>query len=199
MKTLTDLEREQLIHIYDPQKAHEYYLRRRHLKGRKHASPQEIASEKQGAVAVATSKHAKKTKTKVTGPRAEQRKKLAAAISNLQSKLTQLEALIRQKEQEANSANQKSQARKERKTKAKNAPKTAAEKAKVTRQNKQYRQQHQQKLKTQRQHRSKTSDGASGGGKGSAVSAAPPLSELKNLAVKVRGQIAVAKQKLAAL
>jgi hypothetical protein len=190
MKPLTDLEREELIHQYDPAKAHEYYLRTRQLKGRKPAVLE----------AVPTPKH-KQAKATVNH-RAHQRKALSALINTLQVKLQKLDALIKQREQEEASTNRKHKARKERAAKEHLKPKTAAEKAKIKRDNKQYRDKHKQALKTKaRQNHTKSGKSASGSASGSASAATHKhsLSELKNLAIRVRGQIQVAKQKLAAL
>lgn len=185
MKPLTDLQREELIHQYDPVKAHEYYMRIRQLKGRKH-----------GSVKV-TPKHVHNDNS----ARAKQRQELSAAIATLQDRLQKLEALIKRREQEEASSNKKRMAKKERAAKEHNKPKTVAEKAKINRHNKQYRDAHKQTLKNKaKQHRSK-SGGGSSGHKVAATNtySKPSLNQLKNLAVKVRGQIQVAKQKLAAL
>ncbi len=187
MKPLTDLEREQLMHQYDPVKAHEYYLRTRELTGRKRGNDSGFALKP------------KHTRAEIAASaRARQRKELSAAINNLQARLQKLEALIKQRAHEEASVNRKSKAKKERAAKEHTKPKTAAEKAKIARENEKYRDKHKQKLKSA----SKKSDGKSGGGSSrnaSKTSSKHSLSELKSLATKVRGQIEVAKHKLAAL
>jgi hypothetical protein len=117
--------------------------------------------------------------------------------TNLTKKLHQLEQLIQRKEA-ALKRNAKSTAKKERSTKDKNKPQTAAEKAKAARDATQYRKKHHQELKT----KAKRDSGKSGGGSSSKKTDKPKdmhIADLKALATKVRGQIAVAKHKLAAL
>lgn len=184
MKPLTDLEREQLIHMYDAAKAHEYYLRTRELKGRKPGTAQPKPKHTRAQIAA--------------GARARQRKELAAAINNLQARLQKLEDLIRQRGQEEASVNRKSKAKKERAAKEHTKPKSAAEKAKTNRENRKYRDKHKQKLKSTSKRSGAKSGGGSSGGS-AATAKKHSLSELKSLATKVRGQIQVAKQKLAAL
>ena len=181
MKPLTDLEREQLIHMYDPVKAHEYYMRTRKLKGRKPGSGQPKPTPKASPV----------------NSRAKQRQALSAAIKLMESKLQDLEALIKKKEHEEASSNRKSKAKRERAAKEHTKPKTAAEKAKQARENKKYRDKHKQKLKSDA--KSKSGGGSSRGKSSATDSSNKSLSELKSLATRVRGQIQVAKQKLAAL
>jgi Tfp pilus assembly protein FimV len=184
MKTPTEYDIERLVHLgYDPVKAHEYYMRNRKLKGRKKGSSQDPRT---GKTRPQIHKDAK----------ARQRKELSAAINNLERKLQKLEALIKKKLHAEASENRKGKAKKERAAKEKDKPKSAAEKAKASRENEKYRKKNQQKLKTK-------AKGKSGGGssKGSKTGGASKhsVTELKSLATKVRGQIQVAKQKLAAL
>lgn len=177
----TDLQH--MIANYDPAKAHEYYLRNRKLKGRKKGSAKPTRSSR--------------TRTAPPTARARQRKELQARIENLEKKLAQLETLIRKKEHEEASEDRKSKAKKERAAKDKDKPKTAAEKAEAARENKKYRDKHKQELKTD----AKTAAGKSEESSTSKTksSSAPSSSDLKKLATRVRGQVTVAKQKLAAL
>jgi len=120
-----------------------------------------------------------------------QRKELAASIQSLSKKLPQLEAKIREKEKAAASENRKGKAKKERAAKERDKPKSAAEKAKAVRESEQ-----------ELMHKAKEASGKSGGdsfSKKKPESKTSSVSELKALATKVKGQIAVAKQKLAAL
>jgi hypothetical protein len=184
MRTPTEYEIEQLLHRadYNPVKAHDYYERHKHLKGRHKGAHQDPQSGKAHK-----------------GPKAEQRKKLAAAIHTLENKLQKLEELIRKQEHAEASVNRKGKAKKERAAKAKNKPKSAADKAKLARENKKYQAKNQQKLKTKAKSSAKSGGGSSKGTAGGASSKKHSLTELKSLATKVRGQIHVAKQKLAAL
>lgn len=191
MRIPTDLERESLAHLYDPAKAHEYYMRVRKLKGRKPGQGDTSDGDRPKAqVAV------QKKKKHVSPERAKQRQELTAAINGMQDRLRKLEELIRKREHDEKSHDRKSKAKKERAAKERDKPKSAAEKAKASRENEKYRDKHKQELKT----KAKKRDGKSGGGhkKGSSEKK-HSVSELKSLATKVKGQIAVAKQKLAAL
>jgi hypothetical protein len=184
MRTPTEYEIEQLLQhaadVYDPVKAHEYYLKTRQLKGRQRGSSDDPRTGK--------------TREQIAkDARAHQREELSMRIKSLSAKLAKLEALIKQKEAEARSTKSKSTAKKERAAKEKDKPKTAAEKAKEARDAKKYRQQHKQELKS----KAKAHDKKSGGG--SKKAKPHTVSELRTLATKVRGQIAIAKQKLAAL
>lgn len=128
--------------------------------------------------------------------RAHQRKELSSLINRLSDRLNKLEDLIKQRETEEKQSHSKSKAKKERAAKEKDKPKTAADKAKAARESKKYSEKHQQELKT----KAKKADGnKSGGSDGKAKPRKHTSSELRTLATKVKGQIAVAKQKLAAL
>lgn len=192
MKPPSEFEVKQLFHIaagYDPVKAHEYYEKHKKLKGRRKGQAQDISSEshdpRTGKTREQIAKEAK----------AKQRKELTAAIHKMEGNLKKLETLIKERIHEEKSEDRKSKAKKERAAKEREKPKTAAEKAKAARENEKYRDKHQQKLKSDSKK-----DGASGGSsskhKGSKKHS---IDELKSLATRVRGQIAIAKQKLAAL
>lgn len=195
MRTPTEYEIEKLLHYavgYDPVAAKKYYEEHKHLKGRRPGSPQSPAAPRRGS---SQDPRTGKTREQIAkDARAHQREELSARIKSLSEKLTKLEALIKKKEAEARSTKSKSTAKKERAAKDKLKPKTAAEKAKEARDAKKYREQHQQELKS----KAKAHDKKSGGGD---KKKPKPLtvSELRSLATKVRGQIAIAKQKLAAL
>jgi hypothetical protein len=163
---------------YDAQKAHEYYMRTRKLKGRKRGStPPPTGGDRQPAGPAA---------------RAQRKKELQQKVQNLEEKLKKLEALIRKKESEA----RKSEAKKERKAKEADKPDTAAEKAEKARDAEKYRKKNRQKLKAKaKRARGK---GGSGGGSDKPLKDRS-VTDLKKLATRVKGQLAVAKQKLRAL
>lgn len=206
MKTPSEFEVEMLHanHGYDPVKAREYYLRTRELKGRKKGS-QKVTyedgsvgtkAEARGKVKWTDPRSGKTMKQIKSEARIKQRKELGEAIQKMEGRLKNLEALIKERASKEKSEDRKGKAKKERAAKENEKPKSAAEKAKAARENEKYRDKNKQKLKSKADK-----DGKSGGssksktGKGKKSS----VSELKSLATKVRGQIAVAKQKLAAL
>lgn len=196
MRTPTEYEIEQLFHYasgYDPVAAKRYYEEHKHLKGRRRGSASPPTSSRDGASAL--DPRTGKTRAEIAkGARARQRKELIDQIGRLDERFKKLTALINEREAAARKTNQKSKAKSERAAKEKDKPKTAAEKAKAARESKKYRDKHKQELKGK-------SDGKSGGGSGSKKKGTGKrtLSELRSLRTKVRGQIAVAKQKLAAL
>lgn len=186
MKTPTDYDIERLMHVYDPAKAREYYLRTRKLKGREKGSGQDPRTGR--------------TRQQIhKGAKARQRKELTAAIQNLEKKLKKLEQLIKKKMSEEASENRKGKAKKERAAKTKDKPKSSAKKAEVARENEKYRDKNQQKLKTKAKSSGKSGGGSSKKGAASDQEGKQEVTKLMSLATKVRGQIQVAKQKLAAL
>lgn len=181
MKTPTEDQLNHMVGRYDPAKAHEYYMRTRKLHPRQKAAPPPT---------VAGGVHPRRAKG--SSPRAKQKRELASHIQTLETKLQKLEFLIKKKEAvlKKNAAGAKAKANANKKTKSQIALKS-----------KQYRQKHKQALKI----KAKAAAAAKGDGKGAgAKGAAKPdskksIAELKTLATKVKGQIALAKQKLAAL
>jgi len=168
---------------YDPVKAHDYYEKHKQLKGRHKGStkPPSIRTSRQSF---------DKTKQKIA---------LQNSIQNLEAKLGRLEALIRKKEAilREDQARAKVKARK-----PKDKPATAADKAQQARDNKKYRDKHKQQLKTKAKQAPSKSGGGSSQSSAGAKSQKPSdmsIANLKALATKVKGQLAVAKQKLAAL
>jgi len=178
MLTPTEFE---LQHVYDPVAAREYYLRTRKLKGRQPGAGDDPRT------GLTRGQIASNAKTR-------QRKELAARIQSLSKKLDRLEAKIREMESKAKSEDRKGEAKKERAAKEADKPKTAAEKAEAARESEKYRDKNKQKLKNQ----AKQASSKSGGGS-SKKSGTKTVTDFKALATKVKGQIAVAKQKLAAL
>jgi hypothetical protein len=200
MRTPTELELQHaLASFYDPVKAHEYYERTKKLKGRKRGSTLTPVGKRTGKQPEGF-KRANARRHEVAKPK--QRRELAARIQSLSRKLQKLEARIREMEHKEASENRKSTAKKERAAKEATKPDTAAEKAEKARESKKYRDKNQQKLKKtepfEATGKGKSSGGSSSGKKRSGSKTAS-VSDLKALATKVRGQIAVAKQKLAAL
>jgi hypothetical protein len=185
LRTPTEYELQHLAEpFYDPVKAHEYYEKHKKLKGRQKGSAEEPSSSG-------------RTQQQISqGAKAAQRKELQTRIKALSEKLNKLEALIKKREHEEASEDRKSKAKKERSAKEKDKPKSAAEKAEAARDSEKYRDKHKQELKNKDKK-----DGKSGGGdsKKESKTKKHSVSELKSLATKVKGQIAVAKQKLAAL
>lgn len=182
MRIPVDTELRHIMPGYDPKKAHDYYEQHKHLTGRKKGKikPEPLPGSH---------------KIKLSAAKVKQRVELQARIQTLEKRLQELQDLIRKKEHEEASDDRKSKAKKERAAKDKDKPKTAAEKSKAARENEKYRDKHKQEIK------SKESSGKSGGesAKTKSKSSSETVSDLKALATKVKGQIAVAKQKLAAL
>lgn len=193
MKTPTELELMHLMGAYDPIKAHEYYLRTRKLTGRKPGQGASPNSE----TGTGSTKDPRSGKTRDQihqNAKARQKKELSERIDALTKKVARLEARIKEMEHKDASDDRKSKAKKERSAKERDKPKTAAEKAEASRESEKYRDKHKQELKSKAKGKS---GGGSSTGKGPAKKRS--VSELKNLVAKAKGQIAVAKQKLAAL
>lgn len=173
---------------YDPAKAHAYYEQHKHLHPRQRHAQSHPSGHDQGH-------HAGPSKS-----RTEQKAKLQNLIGSLTTKLGNLEQLIQTKEAalQRDQATAKSNASKNAQGKG-NKPKTAAEKAKIARDNKKYRDRHKSQLKAKAKQASGKSGGKSTSSKSGGSNHSKSIAELKALANKVRGQIAVAKQKLAAL
>lgn len=207
MRAPAEYEIEALYHYavgYDPVAAKKYYEEHKHLKGRQPGQGQRITEDdprwnpktmgnKRGSI---QDPRTGKTREQIhKEARTRQRKEITELVGSLSKRLVQLEALIKERETEERQSNTKSKAKKERAAKEKDKPKTAAEKAQAARDAAKYRDKNQQKLK------GKSDDKKSGSGSGSKKKGTKKhtSSELRSMATKVRGQIAVAKQKLAAL
>lgn len=184
LRTPTEIELQHLAGNYDAQKAHEYYEQHKKLKGRQRGLAEEPPSSGRTRQQIAQ------------GAKVAQRKELKARIDALSDRLNKLEELIKKREHEEASEDRKSKAKKERSAKEKDKPKTAAEKAEAARESEKYRKEHKQELKNKSKDRDKSGGGDS---KKGSKTKKHSVSELKSLATKVKGQIAVAKQKLAAL
>jgi Tfp pilus assembly protein FimV len=201
LRSPTPEELNQLLHLggigeavrnrYDPVKAHQYYEAHKHLKGRH-----------RGRTALVPIGRGRGSVQRTGAARARQKAELQARITSLSKKLRELENLIKEKEAvlKRDQASAKSTAKKERAAKEKNKPQTAAEKAKAARDAKKYRKSHSQQLKNKAKQASNKSGGSGSAKKGSSQKPNEMhIKDLKALASKVRGQLAVAKQKLAAL
>ena len=211
MRPPTEYEIEHLLHYaigYDPVAAKKYYEEHKQLKGRKRGGTKiteddprwnpKTMGNKRGSL---TDPRTGKTRDQIAKEaRTRQRKELTDRIGSLTKKLDKLKALIKERESKEKSENRKSTAKKERAAKDKDKPDTAAEKAQASRDSEKYRDEHKQELKTKSKSDSKKSDGGSdSGSKKKTGGKHATTSELRSLATKVTGQIAVAKQKLAAL
>jgi hypothetical protein len=132
-----------LAHIYDPKKAHDYYERHKHLKGRHHGSGQPPPSNRGPG--------------QQNSARAKQKHELQAHITYLSKKLLELEKLIQIKE----AALKRSKARRmpTRRPRATNR-RPLLRKLKAKRDAKKYRQKHHQQLK----NKAKQASAKSGGG-----------------------------------
>lgn len=108
-------------------------------------------------------------------------KELGQAIVKLETQLAKLEVLTKKRETTEASVDRKSVARKERAAKENSKPASVAEKANVARAN------------------AKLNGGSGKDASSNKKGSEPSVSELKTLATRVKGQLAVAKQKLAAL
>lgn len=190
---------------------------------RRQEAAQKLLLDKQRAIQqakVEKQKAAEKARIeKQQATRLKQRKAVTAQVQDLEGKLKKLEDLIAAKLREE--ASQARTALFTARTAAQEAakPPTAAEKNQAARESAQYRDQNQQKIKTAAKTSAATKSAQSpssysapaGRGTQYAVSSSSSVSKtaasknaqdvakLKTLATKVKGQLAVAKQKLAAL
>jgi len=121
---------------YDPVKAHQYYLRTRQLKGRKKGESYTVKTDK-GQVVLTASQLA------------EQKAYAAKRVSDIKSRLAELNVKFKKMIADA----ERKEAKSERD--AKKAP-TAAEKSEVARESKKYREKHKQELSTKSKTSSKT-------------------------------------------
>ena len=127
---------------YDPVKAHEYYIKTRHLKGR-HKGPSRPVTVRSHTRNVSRGKGSSytvrlsngKTVTLTRQQLVEQRVYAAKRVSDIKNRLTELTSKLKQMMQEAH----------KKKADANKKP-TAADKAKAAKQSKQYRQKHKQTL-----------------------------------------------------
>lgn len=208
MRTPTEYEIDHLLHYaigYDPVAAKKYYDEHKKLKGRRRGGTRiteddprwnpKTMGNKRGSL---TDPRTGKTREQIAKEaKARQKKELTERIASMSKKLVKLEALIKERESKEKGENRKSKAKSERAAKEKDKPDTAAEKADAARDSEKYRDKHKQEIKTKDKADEKKSDTSSGSKK--KTSGKATTSELRSLVTKVKGQIAIAKQKLAAL
>lgn len=122
---------------YDPVKAHEYYLRTRHLKGRRHGRAVPVRAHtrnlKSSSYTVKLSNG--KTVTLTRQQLVEQEAYAAKRVSEIKNRLAELSDKLKKMMHEAQ----------QRKANANKKP-TSADKAKAAKKEKQYRQKHKQTL-----------------------------------------------------
>lgn len=200
MKTPTEFELNNLFHVYDAAYAHDYYLRTRNLKGRKKGTQESVSKSPITKAVVNRKVSGRDPRTGKTAKQihseavARQKQELSEQIQNLEVRLQKLDALIKLKRHEEASEDRKSAAKKERAAKEAEKPKSAAEKAKLARENKKYREKNQQKLKSDSKKTSSSDTSTT-----TSSSSGRSASDLKAVSIRVKGQLSVAKQKLAAL
>lgn len=177
---------------YDPVKAHEYYMRTRHLKGRQPAAGKPAGTGRQAArAAVAAVQRGAHAKPGANPARDAAKQQISQRITELEGKLSQLEALIQRKEATV--------ARNKKNPKVQAAQRSAQQKAKAKAASKQYRQAHKSALAAKA--KAKAAANKHGGAAAGSYQQESKMSikDLKMLATKVRGQLQAAKAKLAAL
>jgi hypothetical protein len=165
---------------YDPFKAHEYYIRTRHLHPRKGGTGRALINRSRTRLGPAPPSLQK------------QRAEAAAQVDALQKKLSQLNQAL------------KVALAKEAKPKKRQRKPTATDKSKKARQSKKYRQAHRQQLKTKaKQAAAKSSGGSgSGGGKGTATttkSGSGSSTVIRAAITRVQQALAAAKARQRAL
>jgi len=119
---------------YDPVKAHEYYIRTRHLKGR-HRGRSALVQVPKGSSTYTVKLRNGKTVTLTRQQLVEQEAYAAKRVSEIKNRLNELVDKFKQMMKEA-----------EKKSSSNKKP-TAADKAKAAKESKQYRQKHKQELK----------------------------------------------------
>lgn len=131
-KTVGEFIDEALKHEYDPAKAHQYYMRTRHLKGRHHGGKPDSGGDQKGHVIPFP---AKKSQPQALPPQVEQRvNELKVRLATLHARL---QDLLSKKRAEKHS---------------KPEHKTAAEKTKEARASKKYRDAHKAEIAQKRKH-----------------------------------------------
>lgn len=129
---------------YDPQKAHEYYIRTRELKGREKGSGPEPSSERK--------------------PSSQQVASAQARVAEIQSKLTRLREILREKIASSSSSSSSEKS-------------TTADKLKDRQDSKEYYEKHKNEIKNDRASEARKSGGGGSSSRGGAESMT--VSELK--------------------
>lgn len=166
---------------YDPNKAHQYYLRTRKLKGRKNGTV-EPPKGRTGSLGKKASTFTVRLRNgkevKLTPQQLKEQKVYAAKrVADIKKKLTRLNSELKARMAEARQAEAK---------KAKGP--TAAEKSQVARESKKYREKHKQELST----KAKT-EAAKAPAPSKATS--DPVEELKQQITKVQGSLKAAVER----
>lgn len=117
---------------YDPKKAHDYYLRTRHLKGRHRSATTFTVKKADGSTVQLSSQQL-----------AEEKVYAAKRVSDIKNKLNELGHELQKRMQKAKAAD----------AKAKKGP-TAADKHKAAKESKQYRDKHRQQISNKRKRSS---------------------------------------------
>jgi hypothetical protein len=154
---------------YDPVKAHEYYLRRRELKGREKAATYTVQYK---------GKTVKLTARELT----EQKVYAAKRVNDIKQKLSELNTKLLE-------ALRTAKAKKAKSTRESSKPPSAAEKSKAARESRKYRDKHKQELATKsKRAAAKTKDTSK---------SVDPVEELVGRVEKVKETLkaAVAKQR----
>jgi len=155
---------------YDPVKAHEYYMRTRHLKGRKKGSSYTVSTGSGRTVL---------TQDQLN----EQKVNVDKRIKEIQGKLHELNKKLKEKMAEARKSEQD----------AKKGP-TAADKREKAKNDKKYRDKHQQELSTKAKADSKSSGGSS-----SSKKSDTSVEGLKKTIARVKQNLSAAVEKQRAL
>ena len=128
---------------YDPVKAHEYYVRNRHLKGRRAGQSQPVVSPRAKSPTYTVRTVSGQTVTLSGRELAEKKAYAAKRIGKIKRRLAELNTILRKSMADA-------KAKKNTAQKKASTPKTAAEKSKAAREAKKYQDTHKQKIATKR-------------------------------------------------
>lgn len=168
-------------YVYDPVKAHEYYLRTRQLKGRRKAQSVLSTHTPRAPRSTTYTVRTPSGKTvRVTKQQLDEQKAYAAKrVGEIKQKLQELGAKLRKMKSEA----QKKEAASKREAKKKP---TAAEKSKAAKESEKYRKEHKQELKNKAKKTTKKESAPK-----------DPVAELEHRVAEIKGRLsaAVAKQR----
>lgn len=161
--------------VYDPVKAHAYYMRTRHLKGRRKGGTEIVVPRQKSRLPIPEKLSSKQ--------RLEEQAAVAERITRIKQNLAKLSMELKKLMSEAQT--KKAVA----KRKASKGP-TAAEKSKAARESKKYREKNEQKLATKRRQ-------ASAKETAKPRSETDPVAELQNKIAQVKGRLeaALARQR----
>jgi ABC-type multidrug transport system ATPase subunit len=164
--------------VYDPAKAHQYYLANRQLKGRRKGTSNYNAHLKRSPKFTVTLDGGRQVKL-TSQQLAEERAYVAKRVGTIKDNLAKLSTKL----------NQLLQAARAKKAQTNKGP-TAATKSQAARQSKKYRQQHQQQLATKRKTTSKKTQTQS-------TSSVDPVKELEHKIAGVKNHLheVVARQR----